>query len=96
MVEQWQSGKLSARSTHLLLLVRMVSFEAYHNQGRVSLWNSTLEVLPVDGRSRDNRRWPGEIKVRIVAEMLLPGATVGSVAGRHGLPADHVRRGGLL
>jgi transposase len=52
--------------------------------------NTTLEVLPVGGGSRGNRKWPDEVKVRIVAETPLPGATVRSVARRHGLPANPV------
>ena len=51
---------------------------------------TTLEVLPVGGRGRRNRKWPDEVKARIVAETLAPGATVGEVARRHGLPANHV------
>lgn len=51
---------------------------------------AALEVLPVGGRGRRNRKWPDEVKARIVAETLLPGATVNEVARRHGLPANHV------
>ena len=51
---------------------------------------ATLEVLPVGGRGRRNRKWPDEVKARIVAETLEPGATVNEVARRHGLPANHV------
>jgi transposase len=50
----------------------------------------TLEVLPVGGRSRRNRKWPDEVKARVVAETLMPGVTVNDVARRHGLPANHV------
>lgn len=49
-----------------------------------------IEVLPVGGRGRRNRKWPDEVKARVVAETLLPGATVNEVARRHGLPANHV------
>lgn len=51
---------------------------------------ATLEVLPVGGRGRRNRKWPEELKARIVAETLLPGVTVNDVARRHGVPANHV------
>lgn len=49
-----------------------------------------LEFLPADGRSRRNRRWPNEVKARVVAETLMPGVTVNEVARRHGIPANHV------
>lgn len=51
---------------------------------------AALEVLPVGGRSRRNRKWPNEVKARVVAETLLPGATVNEVARRHGVCANHV------
>ena len=51
---------------------------------------AALEVLPVGGRSRRNRKWPDEVKARVVAETLLPGATVNEVARRHGVCANHV------
>ncbi len=51
---------------------------------------ATLEVLPVGGRGRRNRKWPDEFKARVVAETLTPGVTVNEVAHRHGLPANHV------
>lgn len=49
-----------------------------------------LEFLPADGRSRRNRKWPDEVKARVVAETLMPGVTVNEVARRHGIPANHV------
>jgi transposase len=49
-----------------------------------------LEVLPFPGRSRRNRRWPDEVKGRIVAETLKPGVSVAEVARRHGVPANHI------
>ena len=49
-----------------------------------------LEVLPVGGRGRRNRKWRDEVKALVVAETLKPGASVNEVARRHGLSANHV------
>jgi transposase len=35
-----------------------------------------IEVLPVGGRSRRNRKWPDEVKARIVAETLRTGLLI--------------------
>ena len=51
---------------------------------------SGIEFLPVGDRSRRNRKWPDEVKARIVADTLKPGVTVNDVARRHGVPANHV------
>ena len=39
----------------------------------------------VVARARGNRRWPGDVKARIVAESFQPGARVVDVARRHDL-----------
>lgn len=52
--------------------------------------DAPMELLTNGGRRRRNRLWPDEVKARIVAETLRPGATVGEVAQRHGLKANHV------
>lgn len=49
-----------------------------------------MELLTNGGRRRRNWQWPDEVKARIVAEPLRPGASVSEVAERHGLKANHV------
>ena len=53
------------------------------NAGRVS----RLEVL--EGPT-GRRKWPDEVKARIVAETLVPGARVVEVARRHGVAAQYL------
>lgn len=52
--------------------------------------DATMEVLTIGGGRRRNRKWPDEVKARIVAETLRPGARVAEVARAHGLQANHV------
>jgi len=48
---------------------------------------SRIEVFTGAGR---RRRWPDELKARIVAEAMAPGGTVSGVARRHGLEASQM------
>ena len=50
--------------------------------GSVEGFVGSFEVVE---HRRGNRRWPDEVKARIVAESLAPGARVVDVAARHGL-----------
>ena len=52
--------------------------------------DATVEFLPYAPTGRSRRRWPDALKAQLVADTLLPGATVASIARRHGMRPSHL------
>lgn len=60
------------------------------SEGSFSM-ETTLEILTTgkSGRER-HRRWPDDVKAKIVSESLRPDVTVNQVAQRYGLKPNHL------